>query len=119
MQRHAHRIEAGIGYEADILRGYISIPVRIPKAFRLVRPEKTRDDRLDLARRSGNAEFEHVAFRHQPIAQADALDGECPSIGVDEALAIDVDETAGRRYLASDRACRDGGEQTGRNQTGG
>lgn len=42
-------------------------------------------------------ELEHVALRHQPVAEVDALDPQRAAVGRDEVLALDADEGIGTR----------------------
>src|SRR5204862_5048015 len=84
VERNPDRIESGSLYEPDIFSSNVIVAISLPEFSGLFFSYEIMDRRLHQCRRIGGLEFEHVAFRQQPVAEVDAFQKKRCSIGRNE-----------------------------------
>jgi hypothetical protein len=92
VHRHAHDIEAHLLDEAHVVARDVGVAEALPEGGRTLAAEQAFEGAVDLARRRGALELEHVALGHQPVAEVDALDVQSRAAGLDEAPALGADQ---------------------------
>ena len=100
MQGDADRVEADGLQEPDIVLGDEVLAERVPEFLCIRRADQALDQRIDFLVRMHATELEHIAFRHQPVAEIDAANGKGRPIRADEMPAGGMDET--RRRIVFD-----------------
>ncbi len=76
----------------DIVPGGVVVEVGFPELFGRLGSDELIDCFLDQARRAGVLEFEHIPFRHQPVAEVRAFHEEGLTVGSDDFFAPDAEK---------------------------
>ena len=98
VQRHAHRVEAEAGNQVDVFPLNEGLAEASPESLGLRAAEEPLRGGIDGAGRLCHFEVEHVAFRHQPVAQIDALEDQRPPVGGDKPAAAGMGEAVRRTF---------------------
>ena len=103
MQRHTHGVESGRFDEVDVGLGDIDVAELRPESSGVLGSDQRANDSVDLGWCARPGKLEHIAFRHEPIAEIYSLDGETSAVTVDEVSPVGPDKSFWRRGAHRDR----------------
>ena len=94
MQRHAHGIESGRFDEVDVRFGDIDVAKLRPESGGVLRTDQPSNDSVDFRGGARPGKLEHIAFRHEPVAEVCSFDGEAFTVAADKMFPVGSNEVA-------------------------